>query len=60
MVGKPRRRWKRRRLGEPSGVSGADVGPPRSGRATLSAILYRGGSGVAAVLLALLMTHDGR
>ena len=46
-----------------SGVRGMDVGPPRSGRddrAPLRAIRYRGGSGVAAVLLALLLTYDGR
>ena len=60
MVGKLCRRWQRRRLGESSGVSGADVGPLRSGRATLRAIHYRGESGVAAVLLALSMTYDGR
>ena len=60
MVGKPRRHWQKGRLGESSGVSGADAVSPQSGRATLRAIHYRGGSGVAAVLLALSMTYDGR
>ena len=57
--------WERRRRrvqcsDASSGVRGMDVGPPRSGRARLSAIRYRGGSGVAAVLLAQLTTYDGR
>ena len=41
-------------------MSGADVGPPRPERAALRAIHYCGESGVAAVLLALPMTYDGR
>ena len=54
----------RRRRGQCSdasiGASRMDVGPLRHRRARLRAIRYRGGSGVAAVLLALSMTYDGR
>ena len=43
-----------------SGVRGMVVGPPRSRRTRLRAIRYGGGSGVAAVFWAQLMTYDGR
>ena len=42
------------------GASRMNVGPPRHMRARLGAIHYRGGSRVAAVLLALPMTYNGR
>ena len=54
------RRRRGRRSDASSGASGMDFGPPRHRRARLRAIRFRGGSGVAAVLLALLMTYEGR
>ena len=54
------RRRRGRCSGMSSGVREMGVGPPRSGRARLRAIHCRGGSGDAAVLLAQLMTYDGR
>ena len=54
------RRRRGQRSDASSGMSGVDVGPPRSGRARLRDFHYRGRSGVATVVLALLMTYDGR
>ena len=54
------RRRRGQRSDASSGASRMDVEPPRHRRARLRAIRYRGESGVAAVLLALPMTYDGR
>ena len=49
-----------RRFDTSSGVNGVDGGPPRSRLARLRTFHYRGWSGLATVVLASLITYDGR